>query len=130
MEDMSDFFAEKEREAAQKVKNLLAKPAVPANGMYSDDECFDPWDLFPSVYGSYDGEFDELALDVLSDLHEGRIIARCLASRIFREMLCTANLCTYGTSPRTCFPTEEFTKLLPELIRRWDEYATIKWKLE
>ena len=125
---MSHFYLKKQREAAQQVKDLLAKPPIPADNMYSDGECFDPWDLFPSIYGSYSGEFDALALDVLDDLKNGEFTRRDLASEIFREMLCVANLCEYGTSPRVCFPTEEFKALLPDLIRRWDEYAMIKWQ--
>lgn len=119
-----------EEQAAAQVQALLALPTIPADGMYSDGECFDPWDIFPAVYGSYSSEFDTLALDVLSDIHAGAHTRDDLASEIFREMLCTAELCTYGTSPRVCFPTPAFAPLLPALIERWRQYAAVMWGAE
>jgi len=50
-----------------------------------------------------------------------------LAQEMFRKMLCKAVLCSYGTSPRTCFPTREFAALFPELIERWRAYAEVAW---
>jgi len=117
-----------EKDAAKKVAELLALPPIPSDGLYSIGECFDPWELFPAVYGSYSSEFDELAIAVLEDIRDGTHLRDDLANEIFREMLCTSDLCTYGTSPRVCFATREFAPLLPKLIEKWREYASIKWK--
>jgi hypothetical protein len=92
-----------------------------------DKEEFDPWEIFPSLYGSYDSEFDQCALDVLIGLRDGETTRTDLASDMFREMLCTAGLCDYGSSPRACFPTQEFDLHLRTLIKRWQRYALIQW---
>jgi hypothetical protein len=124
---MTDWLAEKERKAAAQVTELLALPNMPADRVCGAGECFEPWDLFPCLYGSYSSEFDEMAIEVLLDLKEGTRTRTDLASEMFREMLCTSDLCNYGTSPRTCFPTQAFKSVLPALIERWIEYAEIQW---
>lgn len=113
--------------AAQRVADALARPDIPKDEMYSVGEFFEPWDLFPSVYGSYSRAFDDLAIDVLTDIRDGTHRRNDLANEIFREMLCTSGLCEYGTSPRVCFATEPFKRLLPTLIERWQRYASITW---
>lgn len=50
-----------------------------------------------------------------------------LGADIFREMLCVSDLCSYGTSPRVCFPTQPFKALLPALIEKWRAYAVLVW---
>jgi hypothetical protein len=50
-----------------------------------------------------------------------------LAHEMFREMLCTAELCDYGTSPRVCFANEPFKALLPQLIEKWEAYSAAQW---
>lgn len=116
--------------AAKHVAAMLALPAIPPNKLYSDGECFDPWDLFPSLYGSYSSDFDDLAIAVLEDIRDRAHRHDDLASEMFREILCTSGLCNYGTSPRVCFPTIEFAPLLPALIDKWKEYASIMWERE
>ena len=116
------------REAAKKCVALLALP-LPESDMVGIGDTFDPWELFPALLGSYSPDFDELAIEVLKSMHTGY---RCgqrndLASEMFREMLCTSNLCDYGSSPRACFPTEEFKVLLPSLIEKWILYSQIAW---
>jgi hypothetical protein len=123
-----NFYEKRERAAIEKLDALLAKPPIPDDGMYSDGECFDPWDLFPCLYGSYSSDFDEMALEVLSDLSNGAHNRTDLAAEMFREMLCTGYLCDYGSSPRVCFANTAFKDRLPKLIERWREYATIHWK--
>jgi hypothetical protein len=94
-----------------------------------DDEEFDPWEIFPSLYGSYDSDFDQLALDVLIDVRDGAHNRTDLAAYMFREMLCTAGLCDYGSSPRVCYPIPEFVLHLPKLIEHWQRYALTQWAL-
>lgn len=114
------------REAAARVQKLLDMPDAESNELRSVED-FDPWNLFPCLYGSYSSEFDRMAVEVLEDILAKRVTRADLAAEMFREMLCTADLCDYGTSPRVCFPSREFEKVLPELIRRWAAYADMQW---
>lgn len=122
-----NFYEKREREAGAALAALLTKPPMPADGMCSDGECFDPWELFPCVYGSYSSAFDDLAIEVLTDIRDGTFNRSDLAAEMFREMLCTTGLCDYGTSPRVCFPSSALRETLPQLIERWREYAQIRW---
>ena len=121
-----EWILKKEKDAADTVRAILALPN-PEGDLWSNGEVFDPWTLFSALYGSYNGEFDELAIEVLTDLRDGTYRRCDLASEMFREMLCTSNLCSYGTSPRCCFPTGDFEQVLPELIVRWGEFARNQW---
>lgn len=124
-----NYYDKREAAACEKVAALLALPPIPSGGeMYSDGECFDPWDLFPCLYGSYSSAFDDLAVDVLQDIAGGQFNRRDLASEMFREILCTTGLCDYGSSPRVCFASTKFAPLLPKLIERWREYRQLKWQ--
>ena len=116
-----------EREAFDVLKALLSLPHMPADRIYSDGECFDPWALFPALYGSYSSAFDNMAIDVLKDIRDRTFDRTDLAAEMFREMLCKAGFCDYGTSPRVCFATQEFKEFLPRLIERWEEYSRIQW---
>ncbi len=124
-----NYFDEQEVATCQRLFDMLLLPPIPADGgMYSDGECFDPWDLFPCLYGSYSSAFDDMALDVLVDIRDGTFNRGDLASEMFREMLCTSGLCDYGSSPRVCFASRGFKSLLPQLIERWREYRALKWQ--
>jgi len=50
-----------------------------------------------------------------------------VGAEMFREMLCSLDLCDYGTSPRTCFPTTGFDALLDTLIDKWRDWSFIQW---
>jgi hypothetical protein len=123
-----NYYEAQERKAIEAVDALLAKPSIRDDGMYSDGECFVPWDLFPCVYGSYSSAFDDMAIEVLTDILDDTFNRDDLASEMFREMLCTTGLCDYGTSPRVCSASTSFKEALPRFIERWREYASIKWK--
>ena len=126
---MDELWCHKvEREAAERLAEMLALPDIPEDRCYSEGEAFDPWNLFPCLYGIYSSEFDDLAIDVLERIKSNRFEVEPLAHQMFREMLCTANLCTYGTSPRGCFPTSDFNPLLPVLIERWKRYRWVMWE--
>jgi hypothetical protein len=122
-----NFYEKRAHDAIVALDALLALPPIPDDGMYSDGERFNPWDLFPCVYGTYSSAFDDMAIEVLEDIRDGVFDRDDLASEMFREMLCTAGLCDYGTSPRVCFATTEFKTRLPRLIERWREYSQIHW---
>ena len=113
--------------AVEKVKAELAKPDTEENFTHADD--FNPWELFPSLYGTYCRSFDDCAIDVLKGLASRPMCwnRSDLAAQMFREMLCTADLCEYGTSPRVCFPTPEFKEVLGDLIARWEAYRERDW---
>lgn len=119
-----------DREAAERLREELEKPLADPNDPQDSDMEFDPWSLFPALYGNYSGEFDHCAIQVLEDLRDSTHNRKDLASQMFREMLCTSRLCDYGTSPRVCFPTTEFEKLLPELIEKWKAYYLGHWQSE
>ena len=123
-----------EYEAAERLKTILAKP-LPAKaddvGIIGADNTpthFDPWDIINCVYGSYDSEFDKCAIAVLTEIKDvSRICRQDLGANMFREMLCVAGLCSYGTSPRGCFPTRFAAPLIPELITKWRAYSIVFW---
>lgn len=121
---MTAFYLEAERKAAQAVADLLALPDAEP-GEISSEGTFDPWTLFPGLYGSYSSTFDQCALDVLREVLDAKKVRDDLGAEMFREMLCTANLCDYGSSPRYCFPTTGFKPLLPDLICRWEAYTLL-----
>lgn len=114
-----------EREAAEKIAALLALP-VPESPHDGGAGVFDPWDIFP-LYGSYSSDFDECALDVLRELQAGVKVRDDLGAEMFREMLCKLHLCSYGTSPRGCFPTESFREQLPAFVEKWAAYSAVQW---
>jgi len=115
-----------DREAGERLTVILAKPMSEDRDMISVDD-FNPWEAFPALFGSYSSDFDDCALQVLEDIRDGKFTRTDLAAEMFREMLCTANLCDYGTSPRVCFPTREFGALLPSLIEKWKAYYNLQW---
>lgn len=128
-----NYYDKLEREAAEEIERLLAKPLAPSgdligviNEATNEPEYFDPWDIFP-VYGSYSSEFDDMAIKTLENLLGGTFEGETLANEIFREVLCKKGLCDYGTSPRVCFPTSQFKELLPGYIDTWKQYYKLIW---
>ena len=123
------WYVKEDRAAVEHLDALMALPMPDPQNPQDYDKEFDPWNLFPFLYGSYSSEFDDLAIEVLSNLRDGfpDHMRRDLAAEMFREMLCTAHLCDYGTSPRVCFPTQGFKTRLPALIEKWTEYRRLKW---
>lgn len=130
------YYQKREREAAEKLEALLALPIDTDNDM-STGERFDPWDMFPGLYGTYCSTFDKCAIDVLTEIlkfgvltegEAGHKVRDDLGAEMFREMLCTAGLCEYGTSPRVCFPSSYFRPLLPKLIEKWKAYSAAQWR--
>lgn len=123
-------------QAGEKLRALLAKP-IDVEGepwLKGTGDLFDPWDLFPSLYGSYSSEFDDMAILVLENILAKRWGAdhgEGLAHQMFREMLCNAYLCDYGTSPRGCFPNwgvDGIEDLLTQLLSKWKEYRAAEWE--
>lgn len=123
---MTHRIAKLNTDAAAKVREVLDRPDECRELMSVHD--FNPWDIFPSLYGSYDSAFDQCAIDVLCEIRDKKRVRDDLAADMIREMLCTSDLCEYGTSPRFCFPTADFQALLPELIARWKAYSKRQWE--
>ena len=115
-------------DAALRVAQELTKPDPQGRWDMGGDAFFDPWALFPCLYGVYSGAFDDMAISVLGRLNERKFYADNLAEEMFAEILCNADLCEYGTSPRGCFPTTYFQKVIPELLVRWKSYYTLQWE--
>ena len=123
-----NLFEQRTHEMCAKIGRMLELPPIPGGDeLYCDGECFAPWELFPCVFGTYGRAFDDMAIAVLEDALHSTFKRTDLAAEMFREMLCVAALCEYGTSPRTCFATQEFKRLLPHLIERWIEYQGLCW---
>jgi hypothetical protein len=128
-------IAEHNKPALVAIAEQLAKPvkieAEERQWTRAAGEVFDPWEIFPSIYGSYSSEFDDMAILVLENLLNvkwGADAGEGLAHQMFREMLCVENLCDYGTSPRGCFPTPEFRDVLPALLEKWRAYRAAEWE--
>lgn len=124
---MTDWIREREDAAAAKVAALLALPMPESADMLGIEGEFEPWNIFPAIYGSYCSSFDKCALDVLTEIMNGDREREDLGADMLREMLCVSDLCSYGTSPRVCFPTQQFKALLPVLIEKWRAYALLAW---
>lgn len=124
-----NFYGCRQQESTARLVAELAKPmgaGARADGVIYGDDGFDPWALFPALYGSYSSSFDECALDVLRELRDREKRRDDLGADMFREMLCTAEMCDYGTSPRVCFWALD-AALLQRLIDRWAEWSAIQW---
>ena len=119
-----------QNEAIAALKAELERP-VGRELDWRNPDFFDPWRLFEGmIYGSYNSDFDDMAILVLDNIANqrwGGDAGEGLAHEMFREMLCVINLCDYGTSPRGCFPTPEFRELLPALLAKWREYREVEW---
>jgi len=120
------YLRRQEREAVERLESALALP-VPAYKEDMGSDVFDPWELFPALYGSYSSDFDKCAIEVLQEILASEKKRDDLGAEMFREMLCTAGFCEYGTSPRVCFCIGGVEKLLPQLIEAWRAYSLIHW---
>ena len=117
------------------LKEQLAKP-INVDGepwLRGTDEVFDPLGDISLPIGSYSSAFDDMAILVLDNILNkrwGGDHGEELAHEMFREMLCTAGICDYGTSPRGCFPdwsVDGIEELLTTLLSKWREYAAAEW---
>lgn len=122
------WYERVEREAAEKLATIMAKPMPETSDDIMSSQNFDPWEMFPAIYGSYSGDFDRCAIEVLGELVTGEKVRRDLGAEMFREMLCTAKLCSYGSSPRVCFPNGRFKAMLPDFIAKWRAYSLLHWQ--
>lgn len=126
---MTDWIEEEKAKAEARLRAVLDKPwdAPPRDdGIFYQDDNFNPWDLFDCVYGSYSSTFDDCAIDVLTEIRDSKKIRYDLGAEMFREMLCTQDFCEYGSSPRVCFWNLD-PALLVRLLDRWTEYRDREW---
>jgi hypothetical protein len=65
-----NFYDQRNQEAVAKLKTLLAKP-VAVDDNWDEGDVFDPWSMFPSLYGSYNQAFDNMAIKTLEDIRDG-----------------------------------------------------------
>lgn len=127
LEQRIERMKQKPETSIDHLRRLVAMPIPNDNYECGSPEFFDPWSLFPALYGSYGGDFDKCAIEVLSEILAGKKTRDDLGAEMFREMLCNADLCDYGTSPRVCFATQEFKELIPVLIEMWRAYSMAVW---
>lgn len=114
----------------EKWRKYLLKPDIgPEDGGIFHDDVFDPWEWFPSIYGSYSAEYDVCALDVILHMAAGQFEnPQTLANQMFREMLCTSDIAEYGVSPRSCWFRHEIKRDEIELwVRKWIHYVKVQW---
>lgn len=128
----ADMIASRRVKTIDRLKEELAKPFPKEEWEKGTEDVFDPWNVFPCFYGSYSSEFDDMAILVLENIRDGKWGAdhgEGLAHEMFREVLCTSDLCDYGTSPRGCFPNwgSGFAELMPTLIEKWRDYRRLEW---
>lgn len=129
-----NYYTQREEEACAKLAELLERPLAEERELQSCED-FDPWEITPGLYGTYSSDFDDMAIKVLENLELARQdrwneqdwASEGLAHQMFREMLCNAGLCDYGTSPRVCFAATGFRPLLPRLLERWKEWREFQW---
>lgn len=121
-------MGKQEREAADRIRAEMSKEQLKETEaeLKGWDQRFDPWAIFP-VFGGYSSDFDECAIDVLTEILTGEKKRHDLGAEMFREMLCHLDLCDYGTSPRYCFATPEFKPLVSDLIEKWRRHSAIVW---
>lgn len=122
-------FDEQSDDVEQRLRAELAKPFdanARADGIKHYRDKFDPWSLFPAVYGTYASDFDECAIQVLEEIRDRCKRRDDLGAEMFREMLCTGGYCNYGTSPRYCF-WELNGELLDQLIAKWSAWSKMQW---
>ena len=104
----------------------LAKRLPEYKDDWDGDEVFDPWALFPAIYGSYSSEFYDAAILVLDNICNQKYVSESLPHEILREMLCVSGVCTYGSSPRVCFP--ENAKF-NQILRKWTDMMKQEYKI-
>ena len=122
-----NYYQKLNADAVRDVAELLALPMPMDSQSLGLEGEFFPWSLFPCLYGSYSSAFDDLAIDVLTEIRDQAFIRDDLAAEMFREMLCTRGLCDYGTSPRVCFADGAFRGQVAELVEKWTQYRSIAW---
>ncbi len=122
-----NHYKQAEEKAGDDLRALLALPMPDPEAI---GECgrFDPWEIFPALYGTYGGDFDKCAIEVLREIRDKEKRRDDLGAEMFREMLCIANLCEYGASPRVCFATLELSECIDELIKKWVAFSLLHWK--
>lgn len=126
------FYQRAEREAAERLKALLDKPLPTDREMISSDD-FSPWDAFDKITGSYSGEIDEVAIQVLEAVRDRTTFDLLKGeNRVFVEfflnVLAGHNYVDYGTSPRGAFATPgNVARLLPAWIDKWKAFNAIYW---
>ena len=119
-------YQERQRLAAGRLRANLDRPVPTTEHEVGCEGFFDPWELLP-VYGTYDADFDGMAFEVLTDIIDGNVLRNDLPARMFREMLCVADLCEYGSSPRVCFPTVAAKPMFPEWLDKWRTFSSVVW---
>lgn len=115
----------------EKLEAALAKP-TPTKDDLGDSEFFDPWeDLISNIYGSYSSESDDLMIEVLEAVRDGKtfdlIKEKGFVAEFMLYILAGNGWLEYGTSPRGGWPIHSVKDLWQPLIDKWEEYYEASW---
>lgn len=107
----------------------LAKP-LPEKDQIVHTEVFDPWmDVIHGISGSYSSESDDLMVDALEAVRDGKtfefVDAWGFAGEFALYVLDGHGLIDCGTSPRGGWPANEVSDLWQPLIDKWNAYRDI-----
>ena len=97
------------------------------------EDCgFDPWELFPAVYGGYSSDHGEAAIEALERLLKVKEFLEppSIGVELLLEMLCRQELGEYGTSPRYAwFPSDEprDVMIMKAWLERFIRYENERW---
>jgi hypothetical protein len=120
-------------------RRLLRHPEAPR-----DDVAWDPWDALGIHCGGYSSSVDDQLLAVMRAVRDGarrsraredgptnfvRDVARVTGLgedhvELVQYILCSADLCDYGVSPRGAWPIDD---KLDEFIARFERYYEERW---
>lgn len=113
----------------EKLEAALAKPIAENREMSCDDH-FDPWeDVIENIYGSYSSESDDLMIETLEAVRDGKtfelIEQKGFIIEFMLYVLAGHGLTEYGTSPRGAWPDQR--DLWQPLIDKWKAYRNMAW---
>lgn len=100
------------------------------------EEAFDMWEALGISCGGYNSAIDALVIRVMQDILDNRpVYVTDIATRLgvtpemvelIQYILCSADLCEYGTSPRGCWFID--TQQAVAFIQKCVESHAAKWK--
>lgn len=113
----------------EKLQAALDKPIAEKRDMQSCED-FDPWDdVVSNIYGSYAKESDDLMIETLEAVRDGKtfelIEQKGFIIEFMLYVLAGHGLTEYGTSPRGGWPDQR--DLWQPLIDKWKAYRDMAW---
>ena len=105
----------------------LAKRDTNPNSDEMDLDAFDPWEGLGLPLGPYNGAVEHDVLVVLEGILAGKFMTDIASEtglteghvELIQYMLCDADVCDYGTSPRGCWVIHGMKEEVSKLAQRW-----------